>query len=250
MYSFKIKLADKNICVECLYPSTQKFCRDYLTEETNSDIKVSINPADIQAEREKSEKEQISEGLSVVDYSPAYLETLALYRKIADALIEYDTILFHGSALSIDGEGYIFTAKSGTGKSTHARLWRETFGDRVVMINDDKPLIKVTDSGAVVYGTPWCGKHGLGDNISVPLRGIVSLERSKHNRIELSSSHRLLPKVLSQTYRTKNIFALQKTLVLIDRLIGIVDLYELGCNMEPDAPIVAYEGMRGNKGEA
>ncbi len=82
----------------------------------------------------------------------------------------YDTVLFHGSALAIDGDGYLFTAKSGTGKSTHTRLWRERFGDRVVMINDDKPLLHIDAGSVIAYGTPWNGKHRLGTNASVPLR--------------------------------------------------------------------------------
>ncbi len=245
MYSFNIRLADINICVECLYASTKEFCKGYITEDTVNDIKVVINPADIQAEREKDAKERRLEGLTSWNPSPAYLETLALYRKIADALIDYDTILFHGSSLAIDGDGYIFTAKSGTGKSTHTRLWREVFGDRVVMVNDDKPLIKITKDEVRVYGTPWCGKHNLGENISVPLRAIISLERAKNNKIEKSTVHRLFPRVLSQVYRTKNVLGLQKTLTLVDNLLKAIDVYELGCNMNLDAATVAYKGIRG-----
>ncbi len=247
MYTFKIKLAEKNINVECLYPSTEKFCSEYLSENEETDIYVSVTPSDIETEREKSDREQRLEGLVPHEYSPAYLETLALYRKIADALIDHNTILFHGSSLAIDGKGYIFTAKSGTGKSTHTRLWREVFGERVVMVNDDKPLIKITDNGAFVFGTPWCGKHNLGSNISVPLCGIVSLERSEKNRIREIDSKSIFPKILSQTYRTNNPLGLQKTLSLIDKLLIFVRVYKLGCNMNKDAAIVAYEGIIGDK---
>lgn len=246
MTSFSIKLADRVISVDCLYDSTKKFCQDFLTDDEKVDFSVAVNPADIQFEREKSDKERELEGLPPFTPSPAYLETLALYRKIADALIDFDTILFHGSALSLDGEAYIFTAKSGTGKSTHTRLWREAFGDRVIMINDDKPLIKITDSGATVFGTPWCGKHNLGQNASAPLAAIVSLERSKVNRIEQSDSRKMFPKILSQTYRTKNILGLQKTLGLTDKMLRLTKVYELGCNMDPEAATVAYNGMKGD----
>ncbi len=245
MTSFNIKLADKNIFIECLYESTKTFCKDYIVDDIAADITVGITPADIQYEREKSDKEREIEGLPPFAPSPAYLETLALYRKIADAMIDFDIILFHGSAISMDGEAYIFTAKSGTGKSTHTRLWREVFGDRVVMINDDKPLIKITDSGAIVYGTPWCGKHNLGSNISAPLYAIVSLERSKVNRVEESDSRKSFPKILSQTYRTKNILGLQKTLALTDKMLKSVKIFELGCNMDSEAATVAYNGMKG-----
>ena len=106
-----------------------------------------------------------------------YLETLAVYRKIAEKMIDYDTILFHGSVIAVDGIGYLFTAKSGTGKSTHTRLWRELFGERAVMVNDDKPLIKVSENGIIVYGTPWDGKHRLSTNTFVPLKGICFMSK-------------------------------------------------------------------------
>ena len=96
--------------------------------------------------------------------------------RIADKVI-YDTILFHGSAVAVDGIGYLFTAKSGTGKSTHTRLWRELFGERAVMLNDDKPLIKVSENGIIVYGTPWDGKHRLSTNTFVPLKGICFMSK-------------------------------------------------------------------------
>ncbi len=245
MYGFKIKLADKYIFVDSIYQSTERFCREYITDGDRCDIRISISEEDISAERERSENEQRLEGVDVINYSPSYLETLALYRKIADAMIAYDTLLFHGSAFSVDGDGYIFTAKSGTGKSTHTRLWREAFGERVFMVNDDKPLIRITDGEARVFGTPWCGKHNIGTNTSVPLRGIISLSRGDENNIVKGSKNELFPKILSQIYRTKDISGLQRTLVLTDKLLGLVELYELSCNMNPDAPIVAYEGLRG-----
>ena len=82
-----------------------------------------------------------------------------IYRKIADALVDDGVILYHGSVIAVDGQGYLFTAKSGTGKSTHTALWRELFGERAVMVNDDKPLLRVKDDQVTVYGTPWNGNR-------------------------------------------------------------------------------------------
>ena len=104
-----------------------------------------------------------------------------LHALLAEKLVAYGALLMHGSALCMDGNAYIFTAKSGTGKSTHARLWREAFGDRVWMINDDKPMIRVDEMR--VYGTPWDGKHHLSRNASAPLKAIVKLERAEENRV-------------------------------------------------------------------
>ena len=105
-----------------------------------------------------------------------YLETLAVCRRIAERMPEHDTFLFYGSCIAVDGAGYVFTAKSGTGKSTHTRLWREMLGVRAVMVNDDKPLIRIADDGSVIYDPPWDCNHHLSHNIAVPLKAICILE--------------------------------------------------------------------------
>ena len=136
--------------------------------------------------------------------------------RIAQQMLSYDTILFHGSVIAVDGEGYLFTAKSGTGKSTHARLWRENFGDRAVMVNDDKP--PVMDNERWCY----CLRDTLGrqaqtqyqyirTNTSVPLKGICILERSAKNHIiRLDTKEQIrspYPMIVQQTVkaRLKNI---------------------------------------------
>ncbi|MBP5581611.1 MAG: hypothetical protein J6X85_07500, partial [Ruminococcus sp.] len=146
MIARKYKIADKTVEVTSIYNEVHEYCSDYLTED-QADYSVTTTQADIDYEREKSAHEDAVEGIPTRNFSDSYLEELAVYRKIAEKMIDYDTILFHGSVIAVDGAGYLFTAKSGTGKSTHTRLWREYFGDRAIMVNDDKPLLKITDSG-------------------------------------------------------------------------------------------------------
>ena len=186
------------------------------------------------------------DGLPPKNYSDAYLETLAVYRRMADRLLDEDTLLLHGSCVALDGVGYLFTAKSGTGKSTHTRLWREYFGARAVMVNDDKPLIRITDTGATVYGTPWNGKHALGENISVPLRAICVLARDSSNHIEKAERQSVYPLLLQQIHRPASSAGMARLLPLADRLTQTVGLYRLGCRMDIDAARVAYEGMVDN----
>jgi hypothetical protein len=161
-------------------------------------------------------------------------------------MVEFDTVLFHGSAVAVDGEVYLFTARSGVGKSTHTRLWRERFGERAVMVNDDKPLIKISDSGVLVYGTPWNGKHRLGTNIRLPLRALCMLERGEKNSVMPADARDNFHKILAQTCRPSDVSATAKTLGLVDDLLKKVPLYKLSCNMELAAAEVAYNGMRGN----
>ena len=266
MESFTIRLAGQlfTICPVCDY--IREYCKDYIvadvtgqsgiadgdTEYTSSGVgdittesvtRIRITQSDIDFEREKSAREDIKEGIPIRQFSDAYLETLAVYRKIADHLLSCDTLLFHGSVIAVDGIGYLFTAKSGTGKSTHTLLWREYFGERAVMVNDDKPLLRITDSGVTAYGTPWDGKHRLSTNIAVPLKGICILTRDTTNHIEQAEPHAVYPLIVQQTNRSLSSDGMKQTLSLIDRMLNVVPIYRLGCNMDIEAARVAYEGM-------
>ena len=231
------KIADKMIAIDSLHNSVHKLCAEYLCEG-EPDITVSISPSDIDEERAGAADDMKNK------YSDGYLESLAVYRKIAEEMLRFDTVLFHGSAVAVDGEAYLFTAKSGTGKSTHTRLWCKLFGERAVMVNDDKPLIRISGGKATVYGTPWNGKHRLGNNISMPLKAICVLERDSQNHIEGSDKRTLLPMMIQQTYRPRKPHDMIKMLSLVERLSDSVCLYRLGCNMDIDAAETAYNGMK------
>lgn len=243
MIQFTIALADRHISISALHETTRDFCRGYLADK-EPDFSLVISQADIDYEREKSEREDALEGIPVRSFTDEYLETLAVYRKIADKMLSFDTLLFHGSAIAVDGAAYLFTAKSGTGKSTHTRLWRETFGDRAYMVNDDKPLLKITDNGVWVCGTPWDGKHRLSKNTIVPLKGICILERGTENTIRCISVQEALPMIFQQSHRPLDPMDLTALLSLVDKLTRQVNIYKLACNMHPDAVTVAYNGMQ------
>lgn len=243
MYQGVYKIARHNVKINSIYSQVHKICEKYKTNEPEK-FSVSIQPEDITFEGEKSEAEDKKQGIPVRNFSYEYLETLAVYRKISEFLIDQDILLFHGSAIAVDGQGYLFTAKSGTGKSTHTRLWRELFGEGAVMVNDDKPLLHITDNGVTVYGTPWDGKHHLSSNISVPLKGICILKRDTTNHIKRIGKSQAYPMLLQQSYRSVNLEKMVKTLELIDLLAEKTGLYELHCNQEIEAAKVAYEGMK------
>ncbi len=227
-----------------LHPDVHTLCADYRAEGI-ADFTVTTAQADIDFERMRSAREDEVEGIPTRQFSDGYLESLAVYRKIAEKMPEYDTLLFHGSCVAVDGAGYLFAAKSGTGKSTHTRLWRELLGDRAVMVNDDKPLIRVGGDGtATAFGTPWNGKHRLGADVAVPLKGLCILERASENVIRPVSKAEAYPMLLQQVYRPLDGGAMKKTLNLIDALAGAVRLWRLDCNMEPEAARVAYDAMK------
>ena len=217
----------------------EQLCRDYITADAPGEYSISVTAEVVEKERQQLRNKQDPGA----ENSAAAIESLALCRALAEYLPSRDRVLFHGSSLAIDGKGVLFTAKSGTGKSTHTRLWREVFGDRVVMVNDDKPFLHITPEGTTVYGTPWCGKHRLGSNISAPLRAICIVCRGEENRIQRVTFREALPTLLQQTYMPEDPRMLQRTLALADCLSRTVPVYRLYCNMDPQAAQVAYAGL-------
>ena len=237
-------IAGMAVSITSIYRDVHEYCRDYAADAA-PELAVATTRADIEFERERSLREAELNGRAPCVSSDGVLEELAVYRKIAERAPERGVILFHGSALAADGEAYLFTAPSGTGKSTHARLWRELLGDRVVMVNDDKPLLRIGEAGVTVCGTPWNGKHRLGTDISVPLRAVCFLHRAKENAIRPTDRSESYAALLQQVYRPLDPAALAATLRLVDRLAETVPMYRMGCNMEPEAARVAFEAMKG-----
>lgn len=241
----KIKLAGHVIEIYHIYDFLRSYCEGYLIgDDETADVVIRSTMSDINFEREKSAREDEKEGIPVRTFPEDYLETLSVYRKIAEELLNYNIILFHGSVIAADGKAFLFTAKSGTGKSTHTRLWRELLGEKAVMVNDDKPLLAITEDGVIAYGTPWNGKHRLGNNIAVPLGAICILERNSKNEIIEITSKAAYAMVMQQIYKPVGSQPMVKTLGLVDELLTKVRFYRLGCNMDIEAARVAYEGMR------
>lgn len=245
------RIAEKNIRICSEYPDVHELCQDYLTESA-PDLEVRITSSDLQYERDHAESGQNGGYYNPVNGTfvsgtnqDGFLETLAVYRKISEYMPYWDTILFHGSAVAVDNMAYLFTAPSGTGKSTHVRLWCELLGSRAQVVNDDKPLLRVSDGAVTVFGTPWNGKHHLGANMSAPLRAICFLKRSKINDICPISADEALPPLLNQVYRPRDPASLALVLKLIEKLRHCVAFFELHCNMELDAARLSYETMKG-----
>ena len=236
------KIADTSFAIDSIYEEVHELCRDYQCDEP-IEFTIKTTNSDIDYERQRSAQTDVKEGHPIRDFPDSYLETLSVYRHLCERLIEKDILLFHGSVIAVDGIAYLFTAKSGTGKSTHTRLWREHFGERAVMINEDKPLLRITDSGVSVYGTPYDGKHRISTNTSAPLKAICLLFRGEENRIREVTKTEAYPMLLQQTHRPMNPEKMQTVFALIDRMCENLKLYKLECNKNPDAAITAYQGM-------
>lgn len=249
---FEAKFADLCIAIDCKYQSTEKFCGSYVSKNTEAkcDLKkkdsealmkeafsVSTTPEEIQAENQN-----VSEML----YSMNYLETLVVLRKIAERIPKYDRFLMHGATISFEGKAYMFTALSGTGKSTHIKLWKRYLGKKVQIVNGDKPFIWVKDENKVqVYGSPWAGKENWHRNTSAPLEGICFLKRGSKNRVRRIEARDSPSLLFKQVYMPTNAAAAGKTLELLDAMLKTVPLYILECDISEGAVKTSFEALTG-----
>ena len=244
MESFAMEVAALAVQVQPMFFSTKEYCRDYLTEKA-PELFVTVTPEDLLFEQKMLDQEADEEGLKRRKFTDPFLERAAIQRKVADHLVSRNTLMLHGSTVAVDGKAYLFTAPCGTGKSTHTRLWREIFGDRAVMVNDDKPFLQLTEGGVLAYGSPWSGKHGLATNICVPLQGICLLSRGEHNVIEPAQPAQLLDFLRHETHIPTEPVLTKKAMMLTERLASSVPLWRMSCNKHPDAARMSYKTMCG-----
>ena len=242
MDAFTMEIAGAAIRVQPLFESTQVYCREYLTDKV-PEVFVEVIQEDLTLQQQLLDQEAAEEGLKRRVFKDPFLERMTIQRKVADALLTRGVLMLHGSTVAVDGAGYLFTAPCGTGKSTHTRLWRELFGPRAVMVNDDKPFLWITETGVLAYGSPWSGKHGLASNIRVPLKGICLLQRGKENQIRSIGAGAALPVLGHQAHRPEDGALAETAMALVERIAETVPLWELQCNMDLEAARVSYGAM-------
>lgn len=236
---FQAKFADLNIGIDAKFPRMKEFCKGYLSDGCCSDrpqFSVTSSLEEIDAEDDKLSRQKFSKG---------YLETLAILRKISEKFPLYQRFLMHGAAISYEGKAYLFTALSGTGKSTHIRLWQQYLGEKVQVINGDKPFLWVKENEVLIYGSPWAGKEGWNTNCSAPLGGICFLRRGTRNRIIPISASECLNYLMHQVYVPSDPITAGLTLELLDQMLKMIPLYLLDCDMSEAAVRTSFEALTG-----
>lgn len=163
--------------------------------------------------------------------------------KFNRAAIRYDTMLVHSSALVYDGGAYLFSADSGVGKSTHTKLWLKAFGDKVHIVNDDKPVVRLYDDHAQAFGTPFDGGSGIAHNENYPLKAIIFVERGEENSVRIPENKEIIQKLYFQTARMVNRETAEKMLLNFEKLLTLSKFYVLTCNMDISAAYVAFDGI-------
>lgn len=232
----KIRMAELNIEIQNRYPYLENLCKDYIADFGNADIFVSVSEGEI--------AEEIIRSTLPTPPAPGYAEAIAAFRAIAMQLPRFDAFVFHAAVIGYQGKGYAFSAPSGTGKTTHARLWLQTL-DGAEVVNGDKPILRFMNGKLYAFGTPWCGKEKMQKNKSVPLTALGFIERAKVNSVKPLDNAETLLRLYSQILMPKKREDAMHFLDLLDRMVQAIPAYVIACNMDPEAAVVAYRGMKG-----
>lgn len=231
---FQVRFADLNIGIEAKFARILEQCRMYQVSGCEECFQVEATLEEIDAEDDRK---------SGGKFRREYLETLAILRKISEKFPFYQRFLMHGATISYENQAYMFTALSGTGKSTHIKLWRQYLGEKVQIVNGDKPFLWVKDEEVRVYGSPWAGKEGWNRNCSERLGGICFLRRGQKNQIRQITPQECLKLLMRQVYLPSDPMAAGLTLELVDQMLKLVPLYLLDCDMSEEAVRTSFEAL-------
>ena len=237
MVTFKIKLCNRVIEISAFNDNTRKYCKDFLCEEKPNYF-ITMTEEDLKNESSNSEtgRVYVSEEIS------------ALYRKIADIFVEENIAVLHGSSFKVNNYAFLIAAKSGTGKSTHTNLLKQLLEEKMEYINDDKPLLKITEKELVIFGSPWNGKEKRGNNTFDNLKAIIFLNRGETNSYrKLDNKEEVYFRLLNQIYLPREKDKREKALQIMDIILKRINFYEINVNMDISAASMTYERIIKNE---
>lgn len=156
-----------------------------------------------------------------------------------------DTLMMHASVIKNETDGFIFLGKSGTGKSTHSRLWLD-YIEGSELLNDDNPVVRIIDGNPIVYGTPWSGKTPCYRNEKALLKGIVKLEQAPQNQIKalslLQAYAIVFPACSSMRWEEEIASGIHRT---VEKLVSTVPCYRLYCLPDKAAAELSATTIKG-----
>lgn len=217
---------------ELLKIRSEKYLYDF---SGDADIKIDVRPESYEVIHKRAPM--------LPEPECEYIATSAYFYNL---LLNYGGFMLHSSCISYNGKAYLFTADSGTGKSTHTGLWGK-YIDGVEYINDDKPAIRIIDGKIFACGTPWSGKTALNSDVLIPIGGIALLRRGTVNEISPASSKAAVTSILKQTYLPSAAKSTDVLADLLDKVVRTIPVYDLACDMSEEAVRVSFEAMTGEK---
>ena len=240
MISLLIRLAGHCMEIKTEHKGYRTIFADYcLPEDTEQipEVTFEVSKEDAEAERALILAEQARLR------STYALELMALFRKISSFLLEQGTLMIHGSGISYDGQGILFSAPSGVGKSTHVSYWQELFPEQVIVINDDKPLIRTDGESCLLCGTPWAGIRRLHRNAEIPLRVICCLERGEENRVLPITAGEALPLLLQAVNRPSERSDMDLVMEAVQRVLKDTAFFRVQCTNSPEAAKIVQRAL-------
>ena len=235
---FRIEAAGVVIRIENRFDYIRELCRDDLAgPDRPTDITVSVPEEELRREADACRELAFSDG---------YIEAVAAYKRISNALPAFDAFVMHSSVVAVDGNAYCFAAESGTGKSTLTRRWKEALGDRLTVINGDKPIYRFRDGQLLAFGTPWCGKENWQARTAAPLKALCLLERGEENAVFPMDAFEALGELLRHFHLPGGgLVDMPRLMTLIDRMLAQVPVYRLRCRNDLSAAedAIAYFGL-------
>lgn len=235
----KYRIAQLNVAMDVRYEATLRQGEAYRYDfDGEPDFEIpAVSDGEIEAIRAKNPL-----------ISPNICEYMQTGSMFYAQLLRHDGMLLHASAVAYSGDAYLFSGPCGIGKSTHARMWRKCFGpENAVIINDDKPALRLMNDQIFVYGTPWSGKSRYNLNMRVPLAGIALLYRCETNVMTRADDPQAVHFLLNQTIRPPRRSSVETLLFLLDRVFESTPVYRFGLRADTEAAQLAYETMRPNK---
>lgn len=151
-------------------------------------------------------------------------------------------IAFHSSAIECGGKVVLFLGESGTGKSTHTRLWRENI-EEAHLLNDDSPIVRIVNGEIIAYGSPWSGKTPCYKNLSYPVAAFCRLSQASENRISRLTTIAALGALLPSTPpQFAHDAVLQDSICsTLGELLRRVPAFHLACLPDASAARLVYE---------
>lgn len=234
-------IADLRVALDCA-ERTMKFADQYISD--NQDL-----PCDLYLQtKEDAVVAKSVYGEFITKFKenmPFYMaanlcECKSFYRKI---ISDFNGMMIHASAVVVDDKAYLFSAPSGTGKSTHTQKWLELFGEKAYILNDDKPAVRVLQNGIFAYGTPWSGKHDISVNKKVVVQGICFIERGKTNEIFIINGKEAAINLFHSSLRKLEGFEMVKLMDTIGKIVADVPIYLMRCTPTVEAAKLSYKVM-------
>ncbi len=229
----KLKVADLIVEITPKYELLKTRSVPYIYKgEKKADIIIDLS------DRFFSDRQKENPNLSLDECE--YLYTASYFYT---EIIKFNGLMLHASAVQYENYAYLFSADSGTGKSTHTHLWLEKF-PKAEILNDDKPAIREIDGKFYAFGTPWSGKFDESINTATEIAGITFLSRGETNEIKKITGDKAMLDFLNQTVRPVKKEYMLSFMETLDKVLTRIPLYSLKCTPTIESVDVSYKAMK------